>query len=330
MNQSPPHTLSALLPGFVAYLSSERRFLAGTVTKYRDNVLWIIRHRGDVMASDVDLQWIVNLKSHLVSSGVGPSRVAGITYSLKNALIFARDVLCIPVMNVALIRAPGAPRRQVIYLTSDEYNDFVEAIPLYTRSGHQRVSQFCFRALVEALAATGMRISEALSLNTESVDMCKGEAVVIGKGNKQRTIFFTERAVAWIKRYLALRGKPTEPLFAGRSGERLQVTSAQAMFRRASEPLFKRTGKRVTPHILRHTAATTLLQRGCPIGHIKEILGHQNLETTCRFYLGQLTKAEVRRAFDAYMHYDISSSEVRQPQQEVDVASRGVTLGAQT
>jgi site-specific recombinase XerD len=77
------------------------------------------------------------------------------------------------------------------------------------------------------------------------------------------------------------------------------------MFRRTNAPLYERLGKRVTPHILRHTAATNLLQRGCPIGHIKEILGHQNLETTCRFYLGQLTKAEVRRAFDTYMQYEI-------------------------
>ncbi len=292
MTTSPPLTLSALLPGFVAYLSSERRFSVGTVYTYRENIRWIIRHRGDAAVADIDLQWIVNIKSHLISNGASSSRVAGVTYALKNALIFARDVLGVPVMNVALLRAPGAPRRQVVYLTSDEYNEFVEAIPLYTGFGRQRLSQFCFRALVETLAATGMRISEALALNIDSADLSKGEAVIIGKGNKQRTVFFTERAVTWT------------------NGQRLQPTSVQAMFRRTNAPLFKRIGKRVTPHILRHTAATNLLQRGCPIGHIKEILGHQNLETTCRFYLGQLTKAEVRRAFDAYMHYEVPISEL--------------------
>ena len=309
MTTSPPLTLSALLPGFVAYLSSERRFSVGTVYTYRENIRWIIRHRGDAAVADIDLQWIVDIKSHLISNGASSSRVAGVTYALKNALIFARDVLGVPVMNVALLRAPGAPRRQVVYLTSDEYNEFVEAIPLYTGFGRQRLSQFCFRALVETLAATGMRISEALALNIDSANLSKGEAVIIGKGNKQRTVFFTERAVTWINRYLALRNDASQPLFAGTNGQRLQPTSVQAMFRRTNAPLFKRLGKRVTPHILRHTAATNLLQRGCPIGHIKEILGHQNLETTCRFYLGQLTKAEVRRAFDAYMHYEVPISE---------------------
>jgi site-specific recombinase XerD len=312
MNTDPGLTLSALQPGFAAYLSSERRFSAGTVSKYRENILWIIRHRGDAAVADIDLQWIVNIKSHLISNGAGSSRVAGITYALKNALIFARDVLSVPVMNVALIRAPGAPRRQVVYLTPDEYSEFVEAIPLYTGFGRQRLSQFCFRALVETLAATGMRISEALSLNVDSVDS-KGETVVIGKGNKQRTIFFTERSLTWIKRYLALRNDANAPLFTGRNGRRLLVTSVHAMFERTNANVLARTGKRVTPHILRHTAATTLLQRGCPIGHIKEILGHQNLETTCRFYLGQLTKAEVRKAFDAYMYYEVPMSEAPQP-----------------
>src|SRR6266852_5646560 len=236
MNTGPSLTLSSLLPGFVAYLISERRFSAGTVCKYRENIRWVIRHWGDAAVADIDFQWIVNAKSDLVAKGVGPSRVAGIIYALKNALVFARDVLGVPVMNVALIRAPGAPRRQVVYLTSDEYNEFVEAIPLYTRFGGQRLSQYCFRALVETLAATGMRISEALACNLDSADLSKGEAVIIGKGNKQRTVFFTGRAVTWINRYLAMRNDASQPLFAGTNGQRLQPTSVQAMFRRTNAP----------------------------------------------------------------------------------------------
>src|SRR5437773_5062849 len=230
MTTRPPLTLSALLPDFVAYLSSERRFSVGTVYTYRENILWVVRHVGDAAVADIDFQWIVNIKAHLIANGAGSSRVAGITYALKNALIFARDVLGVPVMNVTLIRAPGAPRRQVVYLTTDEYNEFVETIPLYTGFGRQRLSQLCFRALVETLAATGMRISEALALNIDSADLSKGEAVIIGKGNKQRTEFFTERALSWINRYLAIRNDASQPLFAGTNGQRLQPTSVQAMF----------------------------------------------------------------------------------------------------
>ena len=314
MSSNSTLTLSAILPGFVLYMDSERRFSAGTVCKYRENILWITRHRGDPALDVVDLQWIVNLKSYLVASGAGASRIAGVIYALKNALVYARDVLGVPVMNLALVRAPGAPRRQVTYLTNDEYSAFVEMIPLYTRySQEPRLAQLCFRALVETLAATAMRISEALSLNRDALDLSKGETVIVGKGNKQRTVFFTQRATTWIAQYLSLREDGEQAVFAGACGRRLQATSVNAMFRRISRQAMPQIGKRVTPHILRHTAATNLLQRGCPIGHIKEILGHQNLETTCRFYLGQLTKQEVRKAFDTYMTYDNNTSELPQP-----------------
>ena len=325
MNTSSP-TLSGLLPGLSAYLSSERRFSASTVRSYKENILWLVRHFGDVSVSSIDLQFLVTVKSQLVANGAGASRLAGMTYSIKNALIYARDVLGLQVMNVNLIRARGAPRRQVTYLTSDEYNDFVESISLYTCFGRERLSQFCLRALVETLAATGMRISEALALNTESVDFDTGESVIIGKGNKQRTVFFTERALMWIRRYLELRRVRHEALFVGSNGRRLQSTNVQAIFRRIGRELFKRTGKRVTPHILRHTAATNLLERGCPIGHIKEILGHQNLETTCRFYLGQIAKAEVRKAFNTYMSYERSALESN-PLGGVDIGRQRAILG---
>src|SRR5712691_11478595 len=61
--------------------------------------------------------------------------------------------------------------------------------------------------------------------------------------------------------------------------------------------------KRVTPHMIRHTTATNLLRNGCPIGFIKEILGHENLETTCRYYLGILNKKDVKFAHETYTEF---------------------------
>src|SRR5437899_8770926 len=83
------------------------------------------------------------------------------------------------------------------------------------------------------------------------------------------------------------------------------------------QQMFQRTvkraklGKRVTPHTLRHTAATLLLRNGCPIGYIKEVLGHSRLETTCRYYLGVLNKVDTKRAFDQYMLIGDDSSLTR-------------------
>src|SRR5207249_3346998 len=115
---------------------------------------------------------------------------------------------------------------------------------------------------------------------------------------KQRTVFFTDRALQWITRYVDLRTDSNPALFATLKNKRLTVDSVEPMFRRNTK--WSGLEKRVTPHMIRHTTATNLLRNGCPIGYIKEILGHENLETTCRYYLGILTKAEVKRSHEQY------------------------------
>ena len=143
--------------------------------------------------------------------------------------------------------------------------------------------------LVEALLGTGMRISEALSIRRTSLNIETGEAKIIGKGNRERVIFFTPRALSWTKEYLNRRHDESEWLFTQPNGQALGYDTVRFSFRyvRGKADL----AKKVTAHILRHTCATILLFNGCPIGHIKEILGHERLITTCQYYLGVDKKA---------------------------------------
>lgn len=147
-----------------------------------------------------------------------------------------------------------------------------------------------------------MRISEALSLRHSSVNIQTGEASIIGKGNKERTVFFSARALNWVKEYVTRRTDHQDALFLDAWGHPLQLATVLAWFQRFR----KRAGikKKVTAHILRHTVATTLLFNGCPIGHIKEILGHEHLITTCKFYLGA-DKRAAREAHHRYLDYDL-------------------------
>lgn len=124
---------------------------------------------------------------------------------------------------------------------------------------------------------------------------------MIGKGNKERTVFFTDRALHWLGRYLEMRSDAAEALFLSQSGSRLSRTDIWRPFSR-----FRRVAglnKPVRPHLLRHTAATQLLFNGCPVGHIKEILGHERLETTCRYYLG-LDRRAAKAAHQQYLVYE--------------------------
>lgn len=146
-----------------------------------------------------------------------------------------------------------------------------------------------------------------LSLKREQIDFVHREVKVVGKGNKERVAFLTERAITWLTSYLEQRTDCHPSLFATIDGQReLKRTDIWRYFDRHRK-LAKLT-KPVRPHILRHTAATQLLFNGCPVGHIKEILGHSRLETTCRYYLG----LDRRAAKEAHQKYLIYTAEAEQ------------------
>jgi len=152
--------------------------------------------------------------------------------------------------------------------------------------------------LVEVLLGTGMRISEALSLNRQDIDWERKEAKIIGKGNKQRRVFFTDRSLYWIQRYLKLRQDSHEAIFITRYPfHRLKREDVWRFFDRHRR--MARIEKKLTPHILRHTVATNLMFSGCPLAHIKEILGHARIDTTFRYYLG----VDQEKAKEAHQHY---------------------------
>jgi Phage integrase family len=177
------------------------------------------------------------------------------------------------------------------------------AIPTHTWSGLRD------RALIEVLFSTGMRISEALSLDRSAIDWDRGEAVVIGKGKKQRKVYFREQTINRLQRYLEKRLDDFPAVFI-RNGQTIQRLQGHGSWKRLSRyARLAGLAKRVYPHMLRHTMATTLLANGCPIGHIRVLLGHAHLATTCRYYLGMMSDAEARDAHKKYLHTENEDDE---------------------
>jgi integrase/recombinase XerD len=142
------------------------------------------------------------------------ARVAAILHALHSFLKFCLEVLQLSVLHHRQVRVPRIPRRDVIYLTPEEVQRFVDAI-IGPEEPWEAVSstRLRFRALVEVLLGTGGRISEVLALNREDISWERKEAKIIGKGNKERTLFFTDRALLWLERYLSQRWDEEEALF---------------------------------------------------------------------------------------------------------------------
>lgn len=290
-------TIRELLPLFLAYAEYEWRLAPKTLRGYRDAMLRVLSVVGDIRPVELDLGMVLMLKASLVNSHVGENWTRFIVNALRSFLRFSRLVLNLDVLDPKAIHLPPIPRREVVYLTPKEIEIFLNAIPVFKENHRFNLTWLSFRAVVEVLLSTGMRISEALSLLRTSVNFETGEAQIVGKGGKERTVFFTPRALGWVKEYANHRTDSSNQLFSLPNGKLLKYD----MVRKCFEKNRRRSGlkKTITAHILRHTCATLLLFNGCPIGHIKEILGHDRLETTCRYYLG----VDKTAAKEAHHHY---------------------------
>jgi integrase/recombinase XerD len=158
------------------------------------------------------------------------------------------------------------------------------------------------RTLIEVLLTTGLRISEGLSLDRGPFEAGETEVDIIGKGGKRRTVFFPEATVGWIERFLRFRADDFPAVFVTTGVPRRWDRNDLSKY---FKDLKWRAGidKKLTPHILRHTYCTNLRDNGTDITLIKELAGHQDIETTAKYYLG-ISKQSLRDAVRKNLRYN--------------------------
>ncbi len=170
---------------------------------------------------------------------------------------------------------PKAPKRLPHVMSEPEV-----AKLLRTRvAGKSEFQRLRDAAMMELLYASGIRRAELVGLNLSDVDLERRLMRVIGKGNKQRTVFINQAAADAIRTYLGVRPRtPDEALFLSKRKTRLSHRQAWVVFRQFAE--LSGLTKHVTPHVMRHSFATHLLENGADLMTIKELLGHESLSTT--------------------------------------------------
>lgn len=136
-------------------------------------------------------------------------------------------------------------------------------------------------AIIEFLYSTGCRVSELCILKKTDIDWISGTVQLYGKGRKYRTGFLNAKAIIYLKRYLDTRKDNEEWLFLSKRGShQLHSSGIQKILRDIQGRTNGALNKNITPHVFRHTTATTALQNGMPICDIQVMLGHQNIDTT--------------------------------------------------
>jgi integrase/recombinase XerC len=180
------------------------------------------------------------------------------------------------------VSTPKQERRLPRQLSVDEMSHLLEMPDDSTALGARD------RAILEVLYATGVRVSELTSLDFDDVDLSEGMMRVLGKGRKERMVPVGSKAIQALKKYLRRRselepkaGSGKEALFLNFRGKRLNVRSVRRLLNQALEAAA--IIRKVSPHTLRHSFATHLLDAGADLRSIQELLGHASLSTTQRY-----------------------------------------------
>ena len=187
------------------------------------------------------------------------------------------------------VRAPRLARKLVTFLPADEAAALVDARGL---AGDARARDV---AILEMLYATGLRVSELAGLDLDAIDREARTVRVLGKGSKERMVPYGAPAARALDAYLARRATHRGPVFVNARGGRLSPRSIHTIVRRAARAAG--VTRRVSPHTLRHTFATHLLDRGADLRMIQELLGHSRLSTTQRYT--HVSTAQLLKTYDA-------------------------------
>jgi site-specific recombinase XerD len=183
-------------------------------------------------------------------------------------------------LGAGRIELAKAPARQLDLISSEDLQRLLAAPELTTEKGLRD------KAILELLFSTGLRVSELCGLDKDSVNLSRDEFTVRGKGEKVRLVFLSDEARAAIKAYLAKRTDFDDALFVNLKTKMRSEEDQGRLTPRSIERIIKHyaikagISKKVTPHTIRHSFATDLLQNGADIRSVQMMLGHSNISTT--------------------------------------------------
>ena len=278
-------TIKSLIVDFLEHAEIAKNQSQKTIENYDHYLGRFLEFAGDIKPNEITLQLVQKYQLHLnrleenLSKKTQNYHIIALRAFLK--YLTKNDYKTLPPEKIELSKIP---ERTVEFLSREELERLFKAVDLSSKKGLRD------RAILETLYSTGLRVSELNSLNRKQVDLKRREVMLRGKGRKPRIVFISDRCAKWLEEYLKTRTDNLEPLFINYGRARSKDDISQGEKRRLTtytiQEIVRRTArhaglvKKVTPHILRHSFATELLQNGADIRAVQEMLGHASITTT--------------------------------------------------
>jgi tyrosine recombinase XerC len=273
---------------FTRYLEIEKNYSGHTILNYRLDLEDFQAFLGTSPVERVDYLGVRKYLAVLKEKNLKSRSIARKLSTLRSFFRFLTREGFIKANPVASIVSPKLDKHLPQFLTEDEAGRLIESSIPKNNSGLRD------RAIFETFYSTGIRISELVGLNLDDVDFISGIVKVRGKGKKERLVPIGDHAISAIRAYLDRRKQQSQALFLNPSLRRISDRGVRYIFNKYIRVAGIRQG--VSPHTLRHSFATHLLNRGADLRTVQELLGHANLGTT-QIYT-HLTTERLKNVYD--------------------------------
>jgi len=274
--------VSMAVEQFLTYLQHEKRYSLHTIQSYRADLAQFENFMHKVFETDIQSAAHVHVRDFvvmLIDEGLSESSVGRKLSTLRSFYKYMLRHGLIPASPMGLIKAPKIPKRIPVFVEDQKLDTLLDSGEFFDES----FNSVRDKLVIEALFGTGMRLAELLALKESDVNFYEMSIVVTGKRNKQRIIPISKSLAAEIKVYLELKSfqnfnNKSRVLFVTNKGADAYPGLIYNIVQRYLT--YISTQDKKSPHVLRHSYATSLLNRGADLNAIKELLGHASLAAT--------------------------------------------------
>lgn len=291
------HARDYYLPDYLTHLAVERTLARRTIHEYEQDLRLFFEYLAPFLAEDLTLggidtrtirEFLAHLRTRKNYTAAAMNRKIA---SLKGYFKFLEAEGYIASSPMQRIQSAKEGRLLPKVMSEQEVGTLLDG------GAEEKLSpelQARDQAILELFYSSGLRLSELVGVNLHDLDWDKLHLRVTGKGNKQRFVFLSPHAASAIQDYLKLRTHKSEALFLNRFGERISPRAVQILFKKRMTGV--QLQRKASPHTLRHSFATHLLEGGSDLVTIKELLGHESLSTT-QIYTN-ISRRKMRDVYD--------------------------------
>jgi len=267
---------------FLTYIEHEKRYSPNTLSAYRSDLLQFQDYMAlefELGLLDVKYIHVRNYMVWLVENDVGANSIGRKISTLKSFykyLVRQKKVAGNPMSQV---KAPKSAKKLPVFVEEQQMDKLLDSTEIF----NETFPSVRDKVILETFFGTGIRLAELIGLRDSDLNFYDGSVRVLGKGNKERIVPMTEQLVSQLKSYLELKSvqnfnNKSESLFVNDKGVAVHRKFIYDIVRKYLA--FVTTQEKKSPHVLRHSYATSLLNRGADLNAIKELLGHASLAAT--------------------------------------------------